>query len=200
MLKDFLSGDIENRKNEIIKYISNYGQKQIYCIFCWSMVEYQQGLFIYSSKKIQYSNELEAFLELWAKSLIDIEEWHDYFKSSMEFAVPIYENFFKEDYKKYNIREISIDDANTYISCSIKDMLENMTYTRNRYMVETYTHKLPNGVPGIYVNGSIIKEDEFNFTIEMPIVSAEELSYDDGWAGYRELFLETEDEYIFFTE
>ncbi len=200
MLEDLLTEYFDALEDDIISYISNYGQKRINSIVCWSMVEYQQGLWIYSSDKNQYSNVLEAFINLWTANLIDIQEWYDYFQSNTEFGKSIFENFFMKDFSKYNIKNISVDDAKGYIYGSIGAMLDNMAYTRKKYPVEVYNHKRPSSTPGIYVNGSIVKEEEFKFDIAKPILRANELKYDHYRAGYRELFIETEDQYIYFNE
>jgi len=200
MLEDLLTKYFETLKDDIIDYISNYGQKRINSIICWSAREYQQGLWIYSSDKNQYSNVLEAFIELWTAYQIDMQEWNDSLQSNKEYGKSIFENFFMEDYKKYNIKSISVYDAKAYVHGSIEKMLVNMAYTRKRFPIEVYNHKWPSSVHGIYVNGQIVAEDKFEFNIVKPILRADELRCDYNWAGYRELFIETEDQYIYLNE
>jgi hypothetical protein len=200
MLRYLLVGNINKKKDEIVNYISNYGNKIIDSVVCWSVVEYQQGLFLYRTNKNQYDNVLEAFIELWTRNLIDIEEWHYNFINGEQFANQIFESFFKVSYAKYKIRGISTEDAIDYIARSISDMVKNIVYSRTKYPINDYNYKYPCGVPGIYENGSIIKEDKISFTIEKTVLWANELKYEVSWAGYREIFLETEDEYIYFNE
>lgn len=201
MLKDIFEPGLATLKEEITGYIARYGSQQIDSLVCWTSKEYDPALFIYSTDKGQYANLLEAFMELWTMSMIDEEEWYgDRFQSNMEHAISIFENWFVKDYQGYNFVEISPAEAENYIYERVELLKSNMTYARRRYPLEVYDCKLPNIVPGIYVNGSMIIEEEFQFNIEKPVLWAEQLQYDVRYAGYRELFLETEDKYIYFLE
>lgn len=71
---------------------------------------------------------------------------------------------------------------------------------RKRNPLEQYDLQYPNPTPGIYINRRIVEEDIYIFDSFQNIIKAEELYYYGNWAGYEEIFLETELEYVYFRE
>lgn len=200
MLRNTLMGKINEKAEEIIGYIASYGTTKIDSTLVFTGVEYEGGFYFYRTEKDQYDNNLHAFITLWTSNLIDGEEWYDYFESNMEFAKPIFDNFFKKDYEKYTFNSVDINAAKDYILGKVDAGRRNLINTRKRYPIGNFEYKLPNGMQGIYLNRDIVKDDILEISLPNYIISADELRYDNNWAGYKEIFIEADNEYIYFVE
>jgi hypothetical protein len=86
-----------------------------------------------------------------------------------------------------------------YISSRANEMKVKLLNRRKEHPIDNDELEYPN-TPGIYVNKKINKEEDFNFHVSSNIINAIELSSSENWAGYKELFIETEKEYILFSE
>lgn len=184
----------------IVNYITNYRIKNVDSTIFSAIVQYEHWLGIYRSQKNQYKNGLEAFITLWTCSLVDIEEWHDHYESTTEFAEAIYKNFFQKDLAKYDFQDCKPDEAKEYIMHKVKRMTQNVKNNREKYPLNSNDIIYPNSIPGIYENWKIVNEDFFEFILTEKVIAAMEFYYNESWAGYKTLFLETEKEYIYFCE
>ncbi|TXK74520.1 hypothetical protein [Paenibacillus sp. N3.4] len=200
MLKEILSQDpslfIEDAKN----YFMNFQTKLITGTIFYSMYEYENFMQIYRTNKNQYSNLLEAFVSLWANSLIDVEEWHNYYEPSYEFANDVITNFFLRDINEYTYRTGTTESLSNYINQSVQRRLDKVSIYRENNPLIQYDQAYPNSIPGIYVNRLIVDERNYTFSIGSGVLQAEELWFYDNWAGYKQILLETEDEYMFLIE
>jgi hypothetical protein len=200
MLKEILSKDpslfIEDAKN----YFMNYQTKLITGTIFYSMYEYENFMQIYRTNKNQYSNLLEGFVSLWANSLIDVEEWHNYYEPSYEFANDVIKNFFLRDINEYTYHTGTTDSLSNYIDQSVQRRLDRVSRNRKKYPLIQYDQVYPSSIPGIYVNRIMVDERKYTFGIGSGVIQAEELWSYNYWAGYKQILLETEDEYMFFIE
>ncbi|MEO3947488.1 hypothetical protein [Gorillibacterium sp. CAU 1737] len=163
----------------------------------WS--EYELYLGIYRGLKAAFAHELDAFLKLWLLELIEVEEWYESDMASTEAAKSIYEHFFLKDVADFTLQTWGSSEAeefaNQCITDKTKKVIEGIAVYEQRYGVEDKI-----GGPGIYKLGLKRLEEEMFFMKIEGVQRAVEIRYDDSWAGYRTLFLETEDEYILLCE
>ncbi|UHA73733.1 hypothetical protein [Paenibacillus sp. 481] len=200
MLKERLLQQPSTYEAEVKSYIMNYGAKRITGIIYYPGKEYEALMYIYRSDKSQYGDPLEAFASLWTNALVDTEEWHSYFEPTLEFGHDIFENFFKKDVRTYTYNDSTVEDMREYICYRLKRMKELVQKCRKREPLEIDDPICYPTVRGIYVNTVLVDETKFELVLPAQILAGVELSYDASWAGYKTLFLETEAEYIFFTE
>jgi hypothetical protein len=160
--------------------------------------EYEMYLGIYRGNKPSFSNELDAFLKLWLAQLIELEEWHDDYKTQIDFAENVFNNWFLKDAENFVLKLWDCQSAHKFANEAIKDktclVIDDKKVYENRYGC------VEQGGPGIYkMNSHMIDETKFCMAID-DIIKAVEIKYDDSWAGYRTLFLETTEEFILFCE
>lgn len=200
MKHEFIDEELGINPGSIVNYIANYKMKNVDSTIFSAIVQYEHWIGIYRSKKDQYKTRLEAFVTLWTCSLIDIEEWHDYYEPTTAFAEAVYENVFKKDSEKYEPKDYDSHEAREYIMYKVERMIQNIKSNREKYPLKSSDIIYPNGMPGVYVNRKIVNENLLEFKLYERVVKAVELYNDDSWAGYKEIFLETEEEYIYFCE
>lgn len=200
MQHEFLEKVLNSNPGSIVNYISKYKMKNVDSTIFSAIVQYESWLGIYRSKKDQYKNEVEAFITLWTSNLIDVEEWYDYYEPTTEFAEAIYKNFFEKDLEKYQPKDCKPHEAREYIMYKVERMIQNVKSNREKYPLKSSDIMYPNSMPGVYVNRRIVKEDLLDFNLNEKLIKAVEIYNNDRWAGYKEIILETENEYIYFCE
>ena len=159
--------------------------------------EYEMYLGIYRGNKPSFSNELDAFLKLWLAELIEVEEWHDDYKTRIDFAENVFNYWFLKDAENFVLKLWDSKSALKFFNEAVKDktclVIDDKEVYKNRYgCIEI-------GGPGIYLNSRMIDETEFYLSIG-DIIKAVEIKHDDSWAGYRTLFIETAEDFILFSE
>lgn len=196
-----INSELNNiNKRKIVNAFSKYKRNLIDSIVIRTMTEYELWLSIYSCDKNNFNNSIDAFSCLWLTYLIDCEEWHSYYQSNYEFAEAVYKNFFINYILELQPSPIKLEFAEQYINNAILHKTDLILRNRNTYPVDNYNLIYSQtGIPGIYLNLKMVDEKKFSFTLPS-IVNAIELKYDNTWAGYRDIFIETKDKYLFFSE
>ncbi|WP_188399237.1 hypothetical protein, partial [Sporomusa sp. GT1] len=165
MEHEFIEEELSSNPGSIVNCIANYKMKNVDSTIFSAIVQYEHWLGIYRSKKDQYKNRLEAFTTLWTCSLIDIEEWHDHYEPTTEFAKAVYKNFFKKDSEKYEPKDCEPHEAREYIMYKVERMIQNVKSNREKYPLKSSDMIYPNSIPGIYVNRKIVNEDLLEFKL-----------------------------------
>jgi hypothetical protein len=200
MLKDFLAHNIDRYEGEVKHYIMNYRSKDITGTIFYTYKEYQNYLQIYRSNKSQYHHSLEAFVSLWISALIDEEEWYDLFEPNIKSADDIYNNWFKKEINQYTFHHVTTNSLREYVLSKANKMKELVKEYRQKNPLIKCRIIYPSSIPGIYINRDMQDEQEYTLNLSKNVIVAEELSSYDNWAGYKEIFIETEQEYIYFRE
>ncbi|MFP7300307.1 hypothetical protein [Neobacillus niacini] len=189
--------ELQDKKDEIIQYILGSNKKMIHSTIAFTGKEYDPQFWVYRGAKDNFENELDGLISLWVRFLFDVEEWK--YEYDREFATNIYDYWIMKEMTKYRFLKVSNKSTFNYISTRANEMKEKLLNIRKEHPLDSYDLEYPTAA-GIYVDKRISKEENFNFCIKGNIINAIELSTSENWAGYRELFIETEKEYIFFSE
>ncbi|HEY9160987.1 MAG TPA: hypothetical protein VIS94_07880 [Desulfomonilia bacterium] len=188
-------------KERLISIIQNFDRSKIQSIFIWTMQEYQQTVSLYSIQKDNHISEIDAFVPLWLASVIDYENWWQLNKCMDENTAS---DLYEYQLKKY------IEDIDFVIQepCFISQYSKGQIDEKSGY-VKKFRPKFPFRSDdldvastldnGIYLNYKFINEETFSFK-EVKVVSGYQLRFDKSYAGYRDLFFESEKEYFYFTE
>ncbi|TYP74734.1 hypothetical protein [Paenibacillus methanolicus] len=199
MLKDALTRHAELAE-DIQSYMMNYRNKTVTSAIFFAFKEYENYMQIYRTSKSQYSGRLEAFVTMWTNALVDDQEWHHYYEPTLEFAHNLYRYWFIEQIEGYTYELRPPALLVTYAENSIRRKTELILEYRKRNPLEELDVRYPSATPGFYLNGRLIDDDRIVFPLPHNLLSAEELKDDPSWAGYKEIFFETEYEYIYFAE
>jgi hypothetical protein len=200
MLKDYLAHNIDLYEAEVRKYIMNYRNKEITGTIFYTYKEYENYMQIYRTSKSNYKDVLEAFVSLWVSTLIDEEEWHEHFEPTFDFADSIYNNWFKKEISQYTFHNAITETLIEYIISKAIRMKELVQDYRNNNPLTHHNLTYPSPIPGIYINRDMIDEQKYIFQISKNPIEAVELNSNNEWAGYKEIFIETEEEYLYFRE
>lgn len=200
MLKDFLAQNFDHYQAEVKQYIINHKSKDITGTIFYTYKEYENHLQIYRTSKSQYDNKLEAFISLWISTLIDEEEWHDHFEPNIEFADSVYNNWFKKEINQYTFHHVATESLREYVISKANRMKELVKEYRSNNTLMQSSITYPSSIPGIYINRDMQDEQEYTLNLSKNVIVAEELKYYENWAGYKEIFIETEQEYLYFRE
>lgn len=159
--------------------------------------EYDPQFWVYRSDKDNFENELDGLISLWVKLLYDVEEWN--YEYDREFATSIYEYWIVNEMTEYNYLKVSEKSTFNYISSRANEIKGKLLNIRKVHPIDCDNLEYPS-IAGIYDNKKISKEEDFHFHIKGNIINAIELSSSENWAGYKEFFIETDQEYILFSE
>ncbi len=180
--------------------VLKFDRRYIDSLFMWTMVEYDQAIYVYKCEKTRYADSKQAFLNLWLASTIDIENWNDTFSNNMKDLENIYDNFFVE---YLSTLEIVLDDpcsVKKYIDYKVKYKVEQVKKNREKdYFEGTSFSDTKTIFNSRFVNLKSVHENHFCIPIIKPINCAR-LSYDNSYAGYKEFFIETEGEYVYYSD
>ncbi|MDQ0194257.1 hypothetical protein J2T20_002625 [Paenibacillus wynnii] len=75
-----------------------------------------------------------------------------------------------------------------------------VTQYRIQHPISHEQYHYPCSEVGIYINRKYSEGYDKRVTFKSNILMAEELYFYNNWAGYKEIFIKTEDEYIYFCE
>ncbi|KAB2496315.1 hypothetical protein [Priestia endophytica] len=165
---------IKERKREVIEAILDVKQKEVQRIRARIPREYAPEFCFYRASKKQFHDELDAYITLWVQMLYDDEEWT--YKIEGEVANGIYTYWIQNEIKDYTFQRLDAKEVEEYILGGAAVMIrsKNIEYEYGRLS------------PSFKLNG--------------PIVSSLELCHVKSWAGYREIFFKSEQEYGLFVE
>lgn len=200
MLRELLVHNIEHYEDEVKKYILSHRSKEITGTIFYTHQEYENYMQIYRTTKSQYNNVLEAFVSLWVSALIDAEEWHDNFEFNVDYADGVYNNWFKKEVSCYTFNNVTTESLREYVIYKALRMKELVVKYQNNNPLKQCNITYPSSIPGIYRDRYMIDEQRYELIIPKNLVAAEELYYYNNWAGYKDIFIETEQEYIYFSE
>ncbi|MBY0149209.1 hypothetical protein [Neobacillus niacini] len=192
-----LKEQLYNEKDTIIKYIVSSSKKNIQSTIAYTGKEYDPQFWVYRGEKDNFENELDGLISLWVKLLYDVEEWK--YEYDMEFATNIYDYWIMKEMTKYKYLKVSPKSTFNYISSRAKEMKVKQLNRRKEHPIDYGDVEYPS-IAGIYVDKIICKVEDFHFHISGSIINAIELSSSEYGAGYKEFFIETETEYILFSE
>lgn len=196
MLRDFLAYSIEQYEDEVKKYIMKHKSKEITGIIFYTCKEYENYMQIYRTNKSQYHNVLEAFVSLWVRTLIDEEEWNGNFELDFDLV----DSMFKKEIDRYTFNYVATEALRDYVVTKVLRMKDLVKEYRNKNPLKQSNITYPSSVPGIYMNRTMIDEQKYVLNLPKNLIAAEELYYYNIWAGYKDIFIETEQEYIYFRE
>ena len=188
-------------KERLVSHIQNFNRSKIKSIFIWTMAEYQQTVSLYRVRKDSCFDEIDAFVSLWLASKIDYENWWSLNNSIDEIET---ENLYEYNLKQYiDSIDLAIKEPSffsQYSKCQIEEKVEFVKKFRPRHPIRSANLDVAESIDnGIYINYKFVDEHNFNFE-EVKVVSGYQLHYDNSYAGYRDLFFESEQEYFYFTE
>ena len=173
---------VKDNPELILQSFENLNLFKISIISFEGKYEYDSSPNINSGKKNAFLNEVDAFLSFWLADVIECEEWYGNYEQheDVDFPKAIFQHWFLKDVEDFTLKPLTINFATKYIN-------EVLKYKRQVASIrESY-------------EGST--RDLATFQLEKEnILKAIEISYDDSWAGYRVIFLETHDEYVLFSE
>lgn len=188
-------------EEDAIPMILSFDRTKIKSIFIWTMKEYQQTVALYSIKKTDCKDEIEAFIHLWLASEIDYENWFDLNVNIKESDA---RNIFKYSLVEYiNKIDYQVKD-NDFVSSYVKDMIDEkielVKHYRFNYEDTCENYDIAKIVRnGIFINYKYTNEMSYSFN-KANVKAGCQLIYDSSYAGYRDLFFKNESEYFFFTE
>jgi len=165
----------------------------------WTMVEYELYLGIYRAGKSIFESELDAFSQLWLAELIEIEEWYDAeWLHDADTPKSLFQNFFLKEVRDYRVKPLEAQWAEAFTNACIEDKLQKVINGRKKEREDGHQDNI--GGAGIYTqNHRRLDEATFDLWIQ-GLIKATQIRHDDSYAGYRTLFLETNTDYILFTE
>lgn len=157
--------------------------------------DYGSGINIYIAKKDERYSDMETFLGLWLKNAIWEEEMEE-FDYSNERCEYLYDEIFKYVVFDYNIKPLAVNEAMSYlvskINAEIKKINDVSLDKRNDLDIGFLD------VSGIYVNKKYTNTMPTIISKDDKIISAVELMQNSTYDEYREIFIETNQRYIYF--
>lgn len=189
----------EKVPEQIIGYFTKLDLSKVETRRFWTMVEYELYLGIYRAEKSLFVNELDAFSRLWLAELIEMEEWYDAeWLHAADVPQSLFQNFFLKAMRDYRIKPLEVRWAEAFVNACIEDKLHKVI--NGRKMEREDGHQDILGGAGIYAqNHQRLDEATFHLRIE-GLTKATQIRHDGSYAGYRTLFLETNTDYILFSE
>ncbi|MFP3887729.1 hypothetical protein U8V97_20010 [Priestia filamentosa] len=165
---------IKERKRKVREAILDMKQKEVHRIRARIPIEYTSEFYLYRVSQKQFHDELDAYITLWVQMLDDDEEWT--YRIDEEVTNGIYTYWIQNKMKDYTFQRLDVKEVKEYILGGTAVMIrsENIEYEYGRLS------------PSFRLNG--------------PLISSLELRYVKSYAGYREIFFESEQEYGLFVE
>ncbi|MEI7024737.1 hypothetical protein [Paenibacillus sp. y28] len=201
MLKQALQQKQFLLQEELIKYyMAASGQKEVTGLVICTRQPNENYLGLYRTRKDQYGNALEAFITLWTRGLADKEGWAVYSEFDEELLHHLFHYWLLKDVDRYTFPHtpgpLPLRD---HIMKKIARLKGHLTAGRVQQASEAAVAEEYDGIPGIYIDRQRADEQVFHFMIPAPLYG-EQLFSIPSRAGYKGIFLETDQEYIYFDE
>lgn len=188
-------GNLTENRNVITDAFMKSRDLKVKRITYMSNTGYGSGINVYITMKNGGFSPLEAFLGLWLRNTLWEEEIED-FDYSEEHCEMVFQELFLDTASGYDLKSVSPDEANRIMAGSInaamRDIMNQIVETDNIEDIGFMDE------PGIYVNGKYTEKTPVIMKKKDFITDAVRLFSSDIMGDFEELFIETNERYIYF--
>ena len=188
-------GSPEENRDYIIKAFEEGRNLKVKRITYMANTGYGSGINVYITIRREDLEPEAAFLGLWLRNTLWEEELDD-FDYSEQSCTKIYEDIFLDTAESYELSEVAPKEADRIMKGSINRAMNDIS----DQIVET--DEIENigfmDEPGVYVNGRYTQKTPVVIKKKDSITAAVRLFSSDIMGDFEELFLESNERYIYF--
>lgn len=187
--------NVEENRDLIIASFEKAKDLKVKRITYMSNIGFGSGINVYITIKNSSFSALDAFLGLWLKNALWEEEIED-FDYSRKSAERIYDELFLDNALGYDLSSVKPEEAFLIVQRSIRQALNDIM--DQIVMADDPESILFLDEPGIYVNRKYTSKNPVIIKKNDRITDAVRLFSSDIMGEFEELFMESEQRYIYF--